>query len=226
MVLHPTPSEDALAIDDRRFDLRVPLAVVELLGSRLCHELISPVGAVNNGVELIGEMGADMLDQAMELVEQSGRRAAARLRLYRIVYGAAGTSAAIGLAEAREIAEDYLAYGKTTLDWHADPDAETGIGLAKAILAVFVCATEALPQGGRVRIGCHADSLSVVAEGKGARLEAETRAALEGRLAADALTPRSVHAHFSGLILAAYGFGAAGIDAGDGQVAIRVARPS
>ena len=59
------------------------MRVVELLCSRLCHELVSPVGAINNGVELIEEMGAEMADEAIGLIAHSADQASRRLRLLR-----------------------------------------------------------------------------------------------------------------------------------------------
>src|SRR3546814_5189011 len=74
MLRPPQPSSPA-ALD---------LRVLELLVSRLCHDMVSPIGAVNNGIELMEEMGDEMGDQAIELVAHSGRQAAARLQCFQI----------------------------------------------------------------------------------------------------------------------------------------------
>ncbi|MBM3540521.1 MAG: hypothetical protein FJX51_00610 [Alphaproteobacteria bacterium] len=68
--------------------LALDLRAVELLCSRLCHDLVSPVGAISNGVELLTEMGPD--EEALALVGQSAQAAATRLKFYRVAYGAAG----------------------------------------------------------------------------------------------------------------------------------------
>lgn len=68
--------------------LALDLRAVELLCSRLCHDLVSPVGAISNGVELLTEMGPDA--EALTLVGQSAQAAANRLKFYRVAYGAAG----------------------------------------------------------------------------------------------------------------------------------------
>ncbi|MSP89576.1 MAG: hypothetical protein EXQ92_12320 [Alphaproteobacteria bacterium] len=75
--------------------------VLELLMSRVCHDLISPVGAVVNGVELIEDGGADMTDDAMALIAKSARQASRRLQFFRMAYGAAGSGGDRSLADAR-----------------------------------------------------------------------------------------------------------------------------
>jgi histidine phosphotransferase ChpT len=93
------------------------IRVAELLCSRLCHELVSPVGAINNGVELIEEMGEDMAEEAIALISHSAGQAARRLRLLRLAYGAAGGEGAVGFADAQQAATAYFADGKISLDW-------------------------------------------------------------------------------------------------------------
>ncbi len=71
-------------------DVKVDPRVIELLCSRLCHDLISPVSAINNGFELIAEFGDEMRGEAMSLMGDSAREAARRLKFFRIAFGAAG----------------------------------------------------------------------------------------------------------------------------------------
>src|SRR3954468_5609680 len=92
------------------------IRVVELLSSRLCHELISPVGAINNGVELIEEMGAEMADEAIGLIAHSADQASRRLRLLRLAYGTAGSDKS-NLTEVAQAADGYFAGGKIKLEW-------------------------------------------------------------------------------------------------------------
>ena len=72
----------------------VDIRILELLSARLCHELISPVGAIGNGVELLGEDDPDFVRDAVALIGQSAKKAAHRLQFYRFAYGtlAAGTT--------------------------------------------------------------------------------------------------------------------------------------
>src|SRR5258708_34331116 len=96
----------------------VEMRVVELLNARLCHELVSPVGAINNGVELLGEEDPDFVRDAIQLIGQSARKASQRLQFYRFAYGtnasasgtpASGRDLSLGLFEETKIRCDWLA---------------------------------------------------------------------------------------------------------------------
>src|SRR6185312_8882141 len=80
--------------------LQIDLRILELLCARLCHELVSPVGAINNGVELLGEEDPDFVRDAIALIGQSGRKAGQRLQFYRFAYGTAATAGG-GAADGR-----------------------------------------------------------------------------------------------------------------------------
>ncbi|MDZ5646044.1 histidine phosphotransferase family protein [Nitrospirillum sp. BR 11828] len=184
------------------------LHVVELLCSRLCHDLISPVGAIANGVELIEEMGQSMADEAMSLIADSADQAARRLRLFRLAYGAAGNSGSFTAAEARTVLGAWFRGGRVRLDWPADVMPKPDDGLLKLALNLGLLAEEAMPHGGVVTIaaaggGGEADgggkpALSVTAEGPVLNLRDEVRLALDGALAQADLTPRSVQAYVTG----------------------------
>ena len=108
-------------------DSKIELRVLELLCSRLCHDLISPVKAVNNGIELLADHADDMSADIRDLLTLSAGTAAARLQFYRIAYGLGGQNAApVGLPEAGRLAQGLLEDGKIELDWPANaaPDAE------------------------------------------------------------------------------------------------------
>ena len=90
------------------------LQVFELLCSRLCHDLVSPVGAINNGVELLAELGPD--EEALKLVGQSAQAAARRLKFYRVAYGAAG-AAELPMDELRDLMTGLLVDRHIALGW-------------------------------------------------------------------------------------------------------------
>jgi histidine phosphotransferase ChpT len=182
------------------------LRVVELLCSRLCHDLVGPVGAVNNGVELVEEMGAAEAGDAFELVADSGRLAASRLKLFRLAYGAAGSEPGVSFEVAQTALAAWFARSKIKVAWQAPawPDPPTGI--AKLLLNVGLLAEEALPQGGSLQIAGAAPTLLVRASGKAAALKPEARAALAGSVAVDALTPRSVQGYITGRFAEHFGF--------------------
>src|SRR5690554_677879 len=87
-----------------------------LLCSRVCHDIISPVGAINNGLELLEEGGAD--EDAMNLIRTSARNASARLQFARIAFGAAGSAGMqIDTGDAEAVATAYLKTEKPDLEW-------------------------------------------------------------------------------------------------------------
>lgn len=189
----------------------VDLRVSELICSRLCHELVSPVGAINNGIELIEDLGDEMAGEAMALIRQSGHRAASVLALYRLAYGAAGASASSPLNETRGIAERYLSYGKSKLVWSIPEDAGRTLptGTSKLILNLIVLAEEALTYGGTVTVALPstpgARALTVSASGDRAGLDDSALQALSDTVATSTLTARTVHAYITGLFARDYG---------------------
>jgi histidine phosphotransferase ChpT len=176
------------------------IRVVELLCSRLCHELVSPVGAINNGVELIEEMGAEMTDEAIGLIAHSADQASRRLRLLRLAYGAAGDTS--GLKDVAQAAEAYFTGGKIKLDWQPgrlEQAAPPRQGTGKVLINLVILAEEALAHGGRVSVEPGPDgSPRVVATGRNAGLRAETSQALSGAVDIESLSPRTVHAYVTG----------------------------
>ena len=95
----------------------IPLDVLELACSRICHDLVSPIGAINNGVELCQDVAGGTADEAMALIAESGRRAAARLQTFRLAFGAAGGQPGLGADAVRAAMQPYFAGGKVRLDW-------------------------------------------------------------------------------------------------------------
>ncbi len=185
---------------------KVEMRVLELLCSRLCHELISPVSAVNNGMELLGDGGADMLEEVSELIAQSAAEASSRLQFYRVAYGLGGAEApAISLAEARRLLNGLVREGKVRLEWPMDATAQgTDGGLGKRgmklLLNALALGIDTLPRGGTLAVAIDAPpghGATLTASGKGARIEAATLGALTGELDAGGLSARNVHGYFT-----------------------------
>lgn len=193
----------------------IDIRALELLCSRLCHDLISPVGAIRNGMEIIAEgeeNGGSFQEEALQLINHAADQADARLRLFRLAYGQAGRETS-GFGDARSAAQAWFATGRTKLDWPAGepPDGVAKRrGVAKLALNLLVLADEALTHGGviRVRGGGSATSgeLLVQAEGRPGALSEELRSALNSVPPAE-LTPRSIHAYITGMFLRAYEIG-------------------
>jgi len=206
--------------------------VLELLMSRVCHDLISPVGAIVNGVELIEENGSAIAEDAMALIAKSARLASRRLQFYRIAYGAAGTGSDRSLADARQLATDFLLDGKVTLDWPDDAAKRTdraGSGGIRLLLNLIAVGVDALPRGGKLKIGMTAQGprlyVAVTAEGTNARLDPEVMAALAPQATAGTLQTRTVQAFFAAQ-LAAELDARLTYDSGTGRVVIEALLPA
>lgn len=137
----------------------IDLKLASLMSSKLCHDVIGPIGAVCNGIELLqDEDSADMRAQATELVSGSAGEASARLQFYRLAFGLAGSMGTeISLREARNLSRGYMAYGKVALDW---PDEEGGAenlpkDVVKILCNLVAIMAGALPRGGDLKIAGH-----------------------------------------------------------------------
>ena len=180
----------------------VELRVMELLNARLCHELISPVGAINNGVELVAEEDADADFQrdAMKLIASSAKTAGHRLNFYRFAYGSGrgstGKDASAGLLEG----------SKAKLDWN---NSASALPLEWQRLAgnMVVIATEVLPRGGTLQIAAGEGGKGIVvnAAGDSVNITAELRAALLDNADTDALTARTVHGYYTARVAESLG---------------------
>ena len=194
--------------------MKIDMRVTELLSSRLCHELISPIGAVGNGLELLEEEEADMAADALALSIKSVRRATALLQFYRIAYGAAGSTASVGLGEVRSLAEGILEGGKMSLNWSPGlPESDAPRGMGKLILNMLLLAIEALPRGGEIAVDLTASPegesggvvAAMTATGQDARLPDEIRSAIAVEADVGALTAKTVQGHFLACLSEAYG---------------------
>lgn len=186
----------------------VDFKVVQLLCSRLCHDLVGPVGAVNTGLELMAETGTgrEGIADALGLVTRSAKVMAQRVSFYRMALGfGAGGQGSIILGKVRELTADFLGQGRTTVDWPLESDAdgarvisETG---AKIVLNLVLIGIEALPRGGVLTVRCtdlsEGSEVAVTAAGSPVRLKDDLRAALAGEVPPDDLTTGNVHGQFT-----------------------------
>ncbi|MEX0338830.1 MAG: histidine phosphotransferase family protein, partial [Arenibacterium sp.] len=119
-----------------------------LIGSRICHDLISPVGAITNGLELL-EMSGSMDGPELELISDSVQNAGARIRFFRIAYGMASDQM-LGRLEVTSVLKDISAGGRLRFDWR--PDAPHPRALVRLAFLALQCCETAMPYGGGVRI--------------------------------------------------------------------------
>lgn len=171
-----------------------------LLASRLCHDLINPVGAIGSGLEVLDDSAMDpaMRDAAIDLIRTGGGKSIALLKFARLAYGAAGGfGAEIPLEEAEAALREMFKWTKAELVWRLR------LGLApkdqvKAILILGYAASDCVPRGGTVVIAGTPNAFTIETTGVRTILNAELNAALSGE-AAD-LKPKFAPAYLAGLL--------------------------
>ena len=151
------------------------LELAALLCSRVCHDLISPVGAIVNGLEVLDDdPKPEDRDFALELIRKSARTASARLQFCRLAFGAAGSAGAqIDLGDALNMAKGHIEDGKTTITWNL-PRLLLPKNRVKLLLNMLVIAQQTIPRGGTLTVDPIGEgetmSFRVAATGLNARL--------------------------------------------------------
>ncbi|QJU59619.1 histidine phosphotransferase [Sphingomonas sp. AP4-R1] len=161
-------------------DLSVEFA--SLLCSRLCHDLLSPVGSMINGLELIAdEQDPELRAQYMGLLTDSAEASANKLKFFRLAFGAAGGYGDHINANEAKAAIEGLVRGNARIvfGWLVDQP-ELSRGATRILLNLSLIALDALVRGGRLDVGVEADEVVVRAEGPRLVLDAELRALLDG----------------------------------------------
>ena len=118
-----------------------------LIGSRICHDLISPLGAIGKGVELLS-LSATSAGPELALISESVSAANARIRFYRVAFGIAAPDQRIGRPEVLSILADTTRGGRLTIDWQVPGDQPRGE--VKLAFLLIQCLETAMPFGGRV----------------------------------------------------------------------------
>ena len=191
--------------------VKVDLRVLELLASRVCHDLISPIGAVGNGLELLEDADDEMSADALKLSVNCVRRASALLEFFRMAYGTAGSDTGLRWETAKQLAEGLVDGSKTTLVWNAAP---AGLNVPSAApklaLNLVLLGTEMLPRGGEIAVALQGAGsrliVSALASGRDARLPEEVGTAMAAPSDPPLpLTARTVHGFFTARLAEAAG---------------------
>ena len=179
------------------------LELASLLCSRLCHDMLSPVGALSNGLELLtDEKDPKMRERCFELLEQSARTSADKLKFFRLAFGAAGGyGQSVPVAEPRALIEALVANnGRIALEWAVSAEALPKPAV-KILLNLALLGIEALVRGGTLAIAVEARGgatpgieIAIHAGGPRIAFDPEVGAALEGRLPAGELSSRTAPA--------------------------------
>jgi len=181
------------------------LDLAALLCSRVCHDVISPVGAIVNGLEVLeDEKDPEMRGIALDLIKKSAETASARLQFCRLAFGAAGSvGAMIDTGDAEQVARGLFADGRTQLEW-------TGQRIllpknkVKLILNLCLVAAGAVPRGGVVLVslsGSETDiRIRVEAKGTNARLPNHVPGLLSGTPESNTIDAQAIQPYYTGLI--------------------------
>jgi histidine phosphotransferase ChpT len=177
-----------------------------LLCSRLCHDMLSPVGALSNGLELLAdEKDPEMRKRCFELLEQSAKISTDKLKFFRLAYGAAGGFGdEVPSDEPRDLVGGLIAANeRVEFEWGVS-DTTLPKPAVKVLLNLAAIAIDALVRGGTLAIGAErrdgATEIAVRAAGPRVAFDANIGKALDGSLAARELTGRTAPAHMIRLL--------------------------
>lgn len=181
------------------------LDLAALLCSRVCHDVISPVGAIVNGLEVLeDDQDESMREFALELIGKSARQASARLKFARIAFGAAGSAgASIDLADAEGVAKGMFADEKTKLEWRA-PQALFPKNKVKLLLNLVMVATSAIPRGGLIDVTVTGDgeapTFVLKAKGSHARIPPHVVELIAGEPESGTVDAHGILPYYAGLV--------------------------
>lgn len=210
----------------------IDTGLLELIASKVCHDLISPIGAVNNGVEFLTDMGPDAGEEVTGLIAYSAQQASAKLQAFRMAYGAGGADDTIKPEEVHKSFQAIVgADNKIKQEW--DPWGDLGYGddrphgFCKLLMNMLLLSLECLPKGGTVVVqaGKPGQTL-IVASGTDASIRDQSAKALSGEMHRDVLEPKYVHPYVTGLMAKTYGFGVSMDDSAPDSVTLILMHPS
>jgi histidine phosphotransferase ChpT len=188
-----------------------PLDLAALLCSRVCHDLISPTGAIVNGLEVLEEKQSDEETKtfALDLIKKSAKTASARLQFCRLAFGAAGSvTAQIDLGDAENMARAFIEDDKTKLAWKL-----TRVLLpknrVKLLLNMLIIAGQTIPRGGTLTVDPvgegEAMGFRVTAAGLNARIPQAVPGLLEGTSESGSVDAHAIQPFYTGLLARACG---------------------
>ncbi|HEY1385928.1 MAG TPA: histidine phosphotransferase family protein [Dongiaceae bacterium] len=208
----------------------IHLRALELACSKLCHDVISPIGAVNNGLELLEEEDdAALKEEATALAQRSAKRASILLQVYRSAFGNAGNQQTFGPREAVALAQELLQSGKAQLTASGLPDSTTvPAGYGKLALNLIILGADALPRGGTISFMVRspqlgAGSIEVECAGQQIAWSDEFARAIDRKLQAEELTAHNILPYVSAAFADRLGMRLLISQSGAGNLGIRAA---
>ena len=181
------------------------LDLAALLCSRVCHDVISPVGAIVNGLEVLeDEDSADMREVALDLIAKSARQASARLQFTRLAFGAAGSAGAtIDLGDAESVVRGMMEDARTRIEWTL-PREFMPKNRAKLLLNLVLLAGTTIPRGGIIKVdaapGGIAAGFVLTTQGVSARIPLAVPDLLAGAVPEGGLDAHAIQPFYAGLL--------------------------
>ena len=182
-----------------------PLDLAAMLCSRVCHDVISPVGAIVNGLEVLeDDSDPAMRDIAIDLIKRSAAGASAKLQFCRLAFGAAGSAgASIDTGDAEKVARALLENEKTKLEWSA-PRQFLPKNKVKLLLNLCQIANATIPRGGVLEVSLIGEGedagVRVGVKGPNPRIQAHFADLLAGRLEEAKVDAHTIQPYFAGLV--------------------------
>ena len=188
-----------------------PLDLAALLCSRVCHDVISPVGAIVNGLEVLeDDNDADTRTFALDLIKKSANTASAKLQFCRLAFGAAGSAgASIDTGDAESVTRGLFGDEKTKLEWSI-PRVLMPKNKVKLILNLCIIATGTIPRGGVITVSTtgtsDAPDIHLVAKGPNPRASHALASLIDGTPENDAIDAHAIQPFFTGLVARQIGY--------------------
>ncbi len=187
----------------------IDIRVLELLASKICHDLISPIGAISNGIEVMEEIGGDS-SEIVPLLSFSAAQANAKLKTLRLAYGLGGSDPSIKPTDVHKVFGEFISgENRISQDWdpYTDLSPNSKKGFAKVLISSLMLAAEALPKGGVLSVKQDDNGVVVITgEGENAHFRDGYLHALEHKTPSSKLDPKLVHAYITGILAKHYGF--------------------
>jgi histidine phosphotransferase ChpT len=171
-----------------------------LVASRICHDLLGPVSAIIQGLEMVQAADGGKNADALGLLEHGATNVWAKLDYFRFAFASAFVEGEGPLDEGRAVAEKLFSTVKPTLAWNA-PDMTVPRPATRVVMNLLLIAIDCLPRGGQVAVEADAKGeVRIVATGQRAMLKAETQAALRMEAPADGFKGHNVQPFFAALL--------------------------
>jgi histidine phosphotransferase ChpT len=199
------------------------LDLAALLCSRVCHDLISPVGAIMNGLEVMEDGKDEETSQfAMELIKKSAKTASAKLQFCRLAFGAAGSAGAqIDTGDAEKVTRGLMEDDKTKLGWNL-PRVLLAKNRVKLLLNMMLLAAQAIPRGGQLTVDPVGEGdgmgFRVSAAGINAKIPQAIPPLLTGAPGDHAVDAHAIQPFYTGLLAKNCGLSVSMVTEGDAVV--------